>query len=83
VSPAPLLTRFGQHQRIVDIEERFACTECGNRGGNAAPAATNKDLSISLAIGLPGNSRKTCHGALPSSWLGGMLLIVFAFYVAA
>jgi hypothetical protein len=35
VSPAPLLTRFGVHQRIVDLEERFACTECGNRGGNS------------------------------------------------
>jgi len=32
VSPAPLLVRFGEHQRLVAIEERFACTECGNRG---------------------------------------------------
>ena len=35
VSPAPLLARFGEHQRIVDIEERFACTECGNHTGNS------------------------------------------------
>jgi len=35
VSPAPLLARFGRLQKIVDIEERFACTECGNRGGNS------------------------------------------------
>ena len=35
VSPAPLLAKFGQHQRIVGIEERFACTDCGNRGGNS------------------------------------------------
>ena len=34
VSPAPLLTRFGVHQRIVGIADRFACTGCGNRGGN-------------------------------------------------
>ena len=35
VSPAPLLARFGEYQRIVGIEERFACTECGNRAGNS------------------------------------------------
>lgn len=35
VSPTPLLTRFGQHQRIADLESRFACTECGNRAGNS------------------------------------------------
>ena len=35
VSPAPLLMRFGEYPRIVGIEERFACTECGNRAGNS------------------------------------------------
>lgn len=36
VSPAPLLRRFGEHQRLAQLEERFACSHCGNRGGNSA-----------------------------------------------
>ena len=36
ISPAPLLARFGQHERLTEVEERFACTECGNRWGNSA-----------------------------------------------
>ena len=35
VSHAPLLTRFGQHRRLTDLEDRFACIECGNRWGNS------------------------------------------------
>jgi hypothetical protein len=35
VSPAPLLVRFGEHERLVDVEEKFACTECDNRWGNS------------------------------------------------
>jgi hypothetical protein len=36
VSPAPLVARFGEHAWLVRVEERFACTECGNRAGNSA-----------------------------------------------
>lgn len=36
VSPAPMLARFGEHQRLVDLDSRFACQECGNRWGNSA-----------------------------------------------
>ncbi len=35
VSPLPLLARFGENQRVSDLEERFACVECGNRFGNS------------------------------------------------
>ena len=35
VSPAPLMRRFGEHQCIAELEDRFACTACGNRDGNS------------------------------------------------
>jgi len=35
VSPAPLLQRFGEHQRLSELEDRFRCTECDHRGGNS------------------------------------------------
>jgi len=31
-----LLAHFGEHRRLVDIEEKFAWAECGNRWGNSA-----------------------------------------------
>ena len=36
ISPKPLLHKFGEHQRLVQLEDRFRCTECDHRGGNSA-----------------------------------------------
>jgi len=30
-----LMRRFGEHQCIAELEDRFACTACGNRDGNS------------------------------------------------
>jgi len=35
VSPAPLMRRFGEHQCVAELEDRSACTACGNRDGNS------------------------------------------------
>jgi hypothetical protein len=36
VHPGPLVKRFGEHQRLVQLEEKLGCTACGNRFGNYA-----------------------------------------------
>jgi len=34
VSPAPLLQRYGEHQRVAELEDKTRCADCGNRNGN-------------------------------------------------
>jgi hypothetical protein len=30
IHPGPLLKRFGEHQRLAQLEEKFGCTGCGS-----------------------------------------------------